>query len=104
MAENDKKIALETEISAAKSLFLGAIVEQNLFPYPELAAGETETVRMVIDSVDKFMSPKADLYRQFDVAGAQSDEYIQSLRELGLFGLIIPESHDGIGLSRSPAG
>ncbi|MFN8392699.1 MAG: acyl-CoA dehydrogenase family protein [Bdellovibrionota bacterium] len=99
MAENDKKIALETEISAAKSLFLGAIVEQNLFPYPELAAGETETVRMVIDSVDKFMSPKADLYRQFDVAGAQSDEYIQSLRELGLFGLIIPESHDGIGLS-----
>jgi alkylation response protein AidB-like acyl-CoA dehydrogenase len=99
MADSEKKDALAREVSAAKSLFLGTIVEQNIFPYPEIAAEELDTVRMILDSVDRFMEPKDELYRAFDAQGAQPEDYIQHLRELGLFGLIIPEEHEGIGLS-----
>ena len=42
------------------------------------------------------------LYRDLsDQRGEQPDDYLQSLRDLGLFGLIIPEEHGGIGLSNS---
>ena len=54
---------------------------------------------MVVDSIDKFMESQSEAYRRYDREGYQPDEYIQTLRELGLFGLIIPESFDGIGLS-----
>jgi acyl-CoA dehydrogenase family member 9 len=87
--------------SVAKSLYLGNILEENLFPFPKISAAESETLRMVLDSIDKFMSPKRELYRSYDEKGVQPEEYIQELRNLGLFGLIIPEEHDGLGLSNA---
>ena len=56
---------------------------------------------MVLDSVDRFLEDKRDDFRQWDEAGQQPEEFIQGLRELGLFGLIIPEEHGGIGLSNA---
>lgn len=87
--------------SPAKSLFLGKILEENVFPFPTIKESEAETLRMVIESIDKFMGGREAEFRQFDEKGAQPPEYIQGLRELGLFGLIIPEEFDGIGLSNS---
>ncbi|MCB0325925.1 MAG: acyl-CoA dehydrogenase family protein, partial [Bdellovibrionales bacterium] len=94
-------VALSLEGSPAKSFFLGQILEQNIFPFPQVQAEESETLRMVLDSLDKFLSGKEDLFREYDEAGAQPDEYIESLKELGLFGLIIPEEYGGIGLSNT---
>lgn len=99
--ESASKSPLDREASAAKSLFLGTVLEENLYPYPELNADERETLAMMIDSIDKFMEPKALSYREFDVTGVQPEEYIDSLREMGLFGLIIPEEYGGLGLSNS---
>lgn len=90
---------MNLEISAAKSLFLGNIVEDNLFPFPQIKAEEAETLRMVLDSIDKFMAEHREDYREFDVKGEQPKDYIQKLRDLGLFGLIIPEEYGGIGFS-----
>lgn len=87
--------------SPAKSFFLGAILEENLFPYPRMSAEEIETVKMVLESIDKFMQPQLEDYRKFDVEGKQPQEYIDSLKELGLFGIIIPEEYGGFGLSNS---
>ena len=56
---------------------------------------------MVLDSVDRFLEDKQDEFRQWDEAGEQPEEFIQGLRELGLFGLIIPEEHGGIALSNT---
>ncbi len=92
---------LKLDASVAKSLFLGNIVEENLFPFPHVAKSEAETLHMVIDSVDKFMAGKEAQYRQFDHRGEQPEEYLNSLKELGLFGLIIPEQFGGIGLSNT---
>jgi acyl-CoA dehydrogenase family protein 9 len=94
-----QKQTLKLDGSVGKSLFLGNIIEENLFPFPRLADAEAETVAMVIDSIDKFMGGRETEFREFDRKGEQPEEYIQSLREMGLFGLIVPESEGGLGLS-----
>jgi len=96
-----KTNTLQLNASVAKSLFLGRIVEQNLFPFPRVEDKEVETLRMVLDSVDKFMANYEAQYREFDRVGAHPSEYIDALKELGLFGLIIPEEFGGLGLSNS---
>ena len=89
------------EGSVAKSLFLGNILEENLFPYPKLREEEAETLKIVIESIDKFMQPLREQYRENDRTGEQSKEYIQQLRDLGLFGIIVPEEFQGLGLSNT---
>ena len=56
---------------------------------------------MVLDSIDKFMGGKEEIFRQYDVAGEQPESFLQELRDSGLFGLIIPEEYGGIGLSNT---
>ena len=94
-------MALDLSGSPAKSLFLGNILEENIFPYPNIKPVEAETLKMIIESIDRFMEGNTEKYREFDKKGEQPEEYLQSLRELGLFGLIIPEEFDGMGLSNS---
>lgn len=106
MAQHDSQLesssearGLDTSLSAAKALFLGSILERNLFPFPTIPAAERETLEMVLESIDRFMEGREEEFARFDREGAQPDEYIEKLRELGLFGLIIPEEYGGIGLS-----
>ncbi|MBL7662675.1 acyl-CoA dehydrogenase family protein [bacterium] len=82
-----------------KGLFLGDVRYQELFPFPVIAQAEQETLRAILDSIRKFLAPREDFFRTADVSGTYPDSYIQELRELGLFALIIPEDHDGLGLS-----
>jgi acyl-CoA dehydrogenase family protein 9 len=90
-----------TDASIAKGLFLGDIREGHIFPFPGLKAEERETVRMILESIDRFMAPKEKEFRQFDHEGVQPSEYIEELKALGLFSLIIPAEYDGLGLSNS---
>lgn len=97
----ESKSKLRLDSSPAKLLFLGNILSENLIPFPKIKSEETETLRLVLDSVDKFMQEHEADYRRFDEQGYQPDDYINSLRELGLFGLIIPEEYGGLGLSNT---
>ncbi|MCO6429524.1 MAG: acyl-CoA dehydrogenase family protein [Deltaproteobacteria bacterium] len=87
--------------SPAKSLFLGNILEDTIFPFPKIGEEERETLKMVVESIDKFMSGKEQTYREYDNKGEQPQDYLTSIAELGLFGLIIPEEYGGLGLSNS---
>lgn len=87
--------------SLAKGLFLGEIREHHLFPFPTIRESERETLAMVIESIDRFMASKEKEYRQYDEEGVQPSEYIEELKALGLFSLIIPGEYDGLGLSNS---
>src|SRR5690606_16746335 len=60
---------------------------------------EQETIQMVVESIDRFMASRREQLIEYDRKGEQPEEYIQELRELGLFGLIIPEQYGGLGLS-----
>lgn len=97
----ESKQSLIKDASVAKSLFMGRILEENLFPFPRIEGGEAETLKMVLESVERFMEGKEAQYREYDRKGEQPEDYIQGLRELGLFGLIIPEEFGGIGLSNA---
>lgn len=92
---------LNLQGSPAKSLYLGSVLEENLYPYPSLKSSERETVKMVLESIDRFMQSNQEQFAKFDVKGEQPAEYLDSLRELGLFGLIIPEEYSGLGLSNA---
>ncbi len=102
---NDNNVSTDTEtdnsISPAKALFYGNIVKPLFWPFPESKPETEEMLQMVLDSVDRFLEGREDEFRKWDEAGAQPDEFVQELRELGLFGLIIPEEYGGIGLSNA---
>src|SRR5580692_238101 len=88
-------------MSVAKSLMAGRIVEDSLFPYPQLREKDREVLGMMIDAIDQFLGPKQRDFKLWDREAHQPAEFIQGLRDLGLFGLIIPEEHGGIGLSNA---
>ncbi|MFO1426292.1 MAG: acyl-CoA dehydrogenase family protein [Steroidobacteraceae bacterium] len=91
--------ALRRDLSAARSLFMGQIVEENLFPYPQIRARDREILGQVVEAIDGFLDDKQPDFRRWDVEAHQPDEFIQGLRDMGLFGLIIPEEHGGLELS-----
>ena len=103
--ENQNESSAEAEhdldLSPAKGLFCGEIVQSCFWPFPEITNEQKEMLGMVLDSVDRFLEDKQDNFRQWDEAGQQPEEFVQGLRDLGLFGLIIPEEHGGIGLSNT---
>src|SRR6202000_103593 len=88
-------------MSVAKSLAAGHILEDQLFPYPELRQKDQEVLRMMVDAIDQFLGPKREDFKRRDREAAQPAEFIQGLRDLGLFGLIVPEEHGGLGLSNA---
>ena len=91
----------DLELSPAKALFCGEIVVASFWPFPQMPGEQRAILDMVLDSVDRFLDDKQDDFRQWDDASEQPEEFIQELRELGLFGLIIPEEYGGIGLSNA---
>lgn len=94
-------VGSELDQSPAESLFLGNILEAVLFPYPTFSQAQRESVTMIIDSIDKFMGGREEEYRTFDREGMQPAAYLEELCSMGLFGLIIPEEYEGIGLSNA---
>lgn len=88
-------------LSPAKGLFLGEFRHSRFFPFPRISQSERETLSLVLESIDRFMTDKDELYRRFDNEGEQPSEYVDELKALGLFSLIIPQEYDGLGLSNS---
>ena len=91
--------SLRRDQSAAKKLFVGEILEENLFPYPAIRARDREILGTVVEAIDGFLEGKEQDFKHWDRDAHQPEEFIQGLRDMGLFGLIIPEEHGGLGLS-----
>lgn len=87
--------------SPAKALFRGNIERAELWPFPSASAGQDETVAMVLETVDRFLAAREESFPAWDDVGEQPAEFLDELRQLGLFGLIIPEDFGGIGLSNA---
>ena len=89
------------EQSVAKNLFFGEIVEENLFPYPRMRERDRELLTAMVDAIDDFLKDSHADLKQWDRDAHQPEAFIQSLREMGLFGLIIPEAMGGLELSNA---
>lgn len=99
--DSHPEIVEDKNICPANALFRGEIVRSALWPFPVIKSEQKETLEMVVESVDRFLADKKDDFREWDRLGKQPEDFIEALRDLGLFGLIIPEEHGGIGLTNA---
>ena len=99
--ENKSETGFDLDISPVKALFVGDIVKSSFMPFPSINANEKDTLAMVLETVDRFLEDKRAEFPEWDRQGKQPDEFVQELRDLGLFGLIVPEEYEGIGLSNA---
>jgi acyl-CoA dehydrogenase family protein 9 len=84
--------------SFTKGLFLGQIREDLVFPFPELAGEDRESLTQILDAFRAFAAEHIDAQKH-DHEGRFPDEVRQGFHELGLMGLNIPEAYGGFGAS-----
>ncbi len=80
-----------------RSLCLGEIEEQVILPFPNLSDDEKETLHSVFASLEGLLKPHEEDFRNWDRAGEMPEDFIEQLKEYGLFGLVIPEAAGGLG-------
>jgi acyl-CoA dehydrogenase family protein 9 len=91
---------LEGLESPVKALFSGEVSEAAVFPFPEIAPEERETVSAFLESFRDFARDRIDSAR-IDREHRISDDVVRGLADLGTFGMIIPEQYGGYGFSAS---
>ncbi|HEV2074733.1 MAG TPA: acyl-CoA dehydrogenase family protein, partial [Thermoleophilaceae bacterium] len=86
--------------SFAKSLFLGEIHEELVFPYPQPDEEEQRHVRELVDSLRELQRDAIDT-RAIERDRWIGDDLVAELGERGLCGLYVPEEYGGQGLSQT---
>jgi acyl-CoA dehydrogenase family member 9 len=92
----DKKTA-----SFVQSLCMGEIEAEILVPFPEMRKSERGTLEQVLASVRSLLAPREKDFREWDVRGEMPAAFVEELESFGLFGLVIPEEHGGLGFGAS---
>jgi alkylation response protein AidB-like acyl-CoA dehydrogenase len=77
---------------------MGQIEQDVLFPFPTLPAEQQALLHEIASALEDLLGPRAEDFRQWDVDGDMPADFLQELKEFGMFGLIIPEEHGGMGL------
>jgi len=85
------------EESFMKSLFGGVVAEGVIFPYPEASRGEGDEVHALLERFRRFAAKNVDS-AVLDREELISAEVLAGLKEIGLFGLLVPKAHGGEGL------
>ena len=91
--------SVEGVSSFAKSLFLGEVHEDVVFPYPKPDPAEQEKIRGLVAAM-------REIGARIDPRGMEEerwvpDELLAELGERGLMGLYVPEEYGGQGLSQT---
>ena len=95
-ATRDKPKAEHAVSSFAKSLFLGEIHEEMVFPFPMPDPEEQERIRALCQALREIPYDA----RKFEEDRWIGDDTIAALGEAGLCGLYVPEEYGGQGLSQ----
>ncbi|MBP8196085.1 MAG: acyl-CoA dehydrogenase family protein [Deltaproteobacteria bacterium] len=86
--------------SFGKSLFLGDLREELIFPFPQPHLAEQKKLTALLDEVRKLAKRTIDP-RRIDAEAHIPDEVLAGLRELGIFGLLTQPQLGGAGFSLS---
>jgi len=81
-----------------KSAFFGVIAEGLIFPYPEINAAEVDQLHLVLGSVRKLFAQSVDS-KAIDREQTIPNEVMESLKALGLCGMLVPQAFGGVGFS-----
>ncbi|MFI5244121.1 MAG: acyl-CoA dehydrogenase family protein [Gemmatimonadales bacterium] len=84
--------------SFTKGVFLGALREELVFPFPELKKDEKENLAAVLDSFRSWAADNVDSAKH-DHDGRFADQVRKGMADLGMMGLNIPEEYGGFGAS-----
>lgn len=84
--------------SFTRSVFVGQIRDDLVFPFPQLAAPEQEDLTAILDSFRAWASATVDSAR-LDREGRFGDEVRAGMAELGMMGINLPEEYGGFGAS-----
>ncbi|KAI4791184.1 hypothetical protein KUCAC02_034155 [Chaenocephalus aceratus] len=87
-------------LAYAKDLFLGQVNKDEVFPYPEVSLEEVEEINQLVAPVERFFSEEVDSAK-IDRDAKIPAETLNGLKELGLFGVMIPEEYGGLGLTNT---
>jgi len=97
--KQDAQPPVEGVSSFSKSLFLGEIHEDMVFPWPRPSEEERERIRELITSLreaaESYDARKAEEERWV------GDDFIRDLGDRGLLGLYVPDEYGGQGLSQT---
>jgi acyl-CoA dehydrogenase family member 9 len=85
------------EESFMKSLFGGVVAESVIFPYPEPTRGDADEVHAILEGFRRFAAKNVDSAR-LDREEMIAPDILAGLKELGLFGLLVPKANGGSGL------
>jgi acyl-CoA dehydrogenase family protein 9 len=96
----DQTEAREGVSSFSKSLFLGEIHEELVFPYPLSDDAEQDKIRSLMASLREFADEAIDP-GEIERNGWIGDDVVRGLGERGLCGLYVPEEYGGQGLSQT---
>src|SRR5215210_1322666 len=100
VASTAQRPAVAEEASSfAKSLFLGEIHEDLVFPYPEPDPAEQDRIRGLNDTL-RGLAEGWDV-RRWEEDRWIGDDTVRALGEAGLCGLYVPEEYGGQGLSQT---
>lgn len=94
--------ARETEWTApsfVRELFLGRFRLDLIHPYPQQSPEDRRKTDRYLEKLGAFLRDHVDA-REIDRTGELPESLIQGLREIGAFGMKIPEEYGGIGLSQ----
>jgi acyl-CoA dehydrogenase family protein 9 len=92
-----------TEESFAKSLFAGAPAEDLILPYPGPSRSDIDALLPLFDGIKKLGGKHVDSAR-IDADARISPEVFAELRNLGVFGLVVPRDYGGLGLGMTAYG
>ena len=84
--------------SFMRSLCMGQIEQDVLFPFPTMSDEQKDMLHEISSALEGLLGPRSEQFRQWDVVGDMPMDFIDELKEFGLFGLIIPEEYGGMGL------
>jgi alkylation response protein AidB-like acyl-CoA dehydrogenase len=88
-----------TAPSFVRELFLGKFRLDLIHPYPEQSPEDKRKTDAYMAKLRKFLEDNVDS-DEIDRTGELPEDVVQGLRDLGAFGLKIPEEYGGIGLSQ----
>jgi acyl-CoA dehydrogenase family protein 9 len=81
--------------SFCRAFFNGHLLEDRLLPYPP---DQKEAWGPIQEAVERFGSERVDA-KKIDEDAKIPPELIEEMKQMGLFGMIIPEEHGGFGLN-----
>ena len=84
--------------SFMRSLFAGILPAQMVFPYPRQDKEARETLGLVLESFRSWARERLD-GGAIDHAAVFPEAQVRELKDLGIFGLTVPEEYGGAGLS-----